>query len=152
MRLAVMIPLRRAGEGNPGVAMLFPRVSPRLQRGVTLGYQPKRQWRFSRGKISLSRRRERDPYSLRVIVACCALFVASTLSAAEEQHGNPAIVYQKKTVIDFSDMRVSGELMKPTGELIQSKKRPHFPPLVELKRDFRQELFLSLWEVQHASS
>ena len=47
------------------------------------------------------------------------------------------VVYQKKTVIDFSDVLISGELTKPDGIYIKTRKSIDFKPLVELPKNIR---------------
>ncbi len=50
------------------------------------------------------------------------------------------VEYKKKTVIDFSDVNVEGELTKPEGSYIQNRKRTRFRNLIELRGNFRPEL------------
>lgn len=49
-------------------------------------------------------------------------------------------VYNKKTVIDFSDVNIEGELTKPEGSYIKNRKRTRFRNLIELRGNFRPEL------------
>ena len=50
------------------------------------------------------------------------------------------VEYQKKTVIDFSDVNIDGELTKPEGSYIKNRKRTSFRNLIELRGNFRPEL------------
>jgi hypothetical protein len=50
------------------------------------------------------------------------------------------VEYQKKTVIDFSDVNIDGELTKPEGSYIKNRKRTKFRNLIELRGNFRPEL------------
>lgn len=54
------------------------------------------------------------------------------------------VVYQKKTVIDFSDVDISGELTKPEGQYIKNRKKTRFRSLIELRGTFRPELYRSV--------
>lgn len=54
------------------------------------------------------------------------------------------VVYQKKTMIDFSDVLINGELMKPEGTYVKSKKTTDFEALIEMRTDFRDELVESV--------
>ena len=49
-------------------------------------------------------------------------------------------VFNKKTVIDFSDVNIEGELTKPEGSYIKNRKRTRFRNLIELRGNFRPEL------------
>ena len=54
------------------------------------------------------------------------------------------VVYQKKTVIDFSDVDISGELTKPEGQYIKNRKKTRFRSLIQLRGNFRPELHRSV--------
>jgi hypothetical protein len=56
-------------------------------------------------------------------------------------------VYSKKTVIDFSDVNVEGELTKPEGGYVKNRKKTKFRNLIELRGNFRQELKRSVAEL-----
>ena len=49
-------------------------------------------------------------------------------------------VYRKKTVIDFSDAAVEGELTKPEGTYALSKKKTQFRSLIKTRDNFQTEL------------
>ena len=50
------------------------------------------------------------------------------------------VVYNKKTVIEFSDVNIEGELTKPEGSYIKNRKKTRFRNLIELRGNFRPEL------------
>ncbi len=49
-------------------------------------------------------------------------------------------VFRKKTVIDFTDVAVEGELTKPEGSYAISKKKTTFKTLIKVRNDFNPEL------------
>lgn len=49
-------------------------------------------------------------------------------------------VFRKKTVIDFTDVAVEGELTKPEGSYSVSKKKTRFDSLIKVRTDFNPEL------------
>jgi hypothetical protein len=49
-------------------------------------------------------------------------------------------VFRKKTVIDFTDVAVEGELTKPEGSYAISKKKTTFKTLIKVRSDFNPEL------------
>jgi len=49
-------------------------------------------------------------------------------------------VFRKKTVIDFTDVAVEGELTKPEGTYTLSKKKTRFSSLIKVRQNFIPEL------------
>ena len=51
--------------------------------------------------------------------------------------------FKKKTVIDFSDVTIQGELTKPEGSYLLNRKKTKFQTLLKIRQDFLPELFNS---------
>jgi len=75
------------------------------------------------------------------------LIALLSLSAfAEEKQGVKVIreadkiVVRKRTVIDFNDVTVEGELTKPEGSYVLNRNRTRFRSLVRLRENFNPEL------------
>ena len=68
--------------------------------------------------------------------------VAAPAFAQEERviQEEDRTVYRKKTVIDFTDVAVEGELTKPEGSYSVSKKKTRFDSLIKVRTDFNPEL------------
>jgi hypothetical protein len=49
-------------------------------------------------------------------------------------------VFRKKTVIDFTDVAIDGELTQPEGTYTLSKKKTRFKSLIKDRQDFVPEL------------
>jgi hypothetical protein len=49
-------------------------------------------------------------------------------------------VFRKKTVIDFTDVTIEGELAKPEGSYALSKKKTSFKSLIKVRDNFSPEL------------
>ena len=49
-------------------------------------------------------------------------------------------VYRKKTVIDFTDVTVEGELTKPEGSYLLNRKKTDFSSLIKVRDNFNPEL------------
>ncbi|MDP2344510.1 MAG: hypothetical protein Q8O67_26390 [Deltaproteobacteria bacterium] len=75
-----------------------------------------------------------------------ALFASLSLPAFAQDASVEAdkTVYTKKTVIDFSDVNIEGELTKPEGSYIKNRKKTRFRNLIELRGNFRPELSRSV--------
>jgi hypothetical protein len=50
------------------------------------------------------------------------------------------VVVRKRTVIDFNDVTVEGELTRPEGSYVLDRTRTHFNSLIRLRDDFNPEL------------
>jgi len=75
------------------------------------------------------------------------LIALLSLSAvAEEKPGVKVIqepdkvVVRKRTVIDFNDVTVEGELTKPEGSYVLNRNRTRFQSLIRLRDNFNPEL------------
>lgn len=51
--------------------------------------------------------------------------------------------FKKKTVIDFSDVTIQGELTKPEGSYLLNRKKTNFKTLLKIRANFLPELFNS---------
>jgi hypothetical protein len=49
-------------------------------------------------------------------------------------------VFKKKTVIDFTDVAVEGELTKPEGSYVLNRKKTNFKSLIRVRDNFNPEL------------
>lgn len=70
-----------------------------------------------------------------------SVFVWSTESDKEKLTEK---IYKKETLIEFSDVYIEGELMKPDGVYITNRKKTKFNALIELRSNFRPELLRTL--------
>ena len=48
--------------------------------------------------------------------------------------------FKKKTVIDFSDVTIEGELTKPEGSYLLNRKKTNFTSLLKIRENFLPEL------------
>jgi hypothetical protein len=49
-------------------------------------------------------------------------------------------VFKKKTIIDFSDVTIQGELTKPEGSYVLNRKKTSFKSLLKIRANFLPEL------------
>jgi hypothetical protein len=87
---------------------------------------------------------------LALAFALCSAFAAT----ADEAKG-PKVVRQpdkvivrKRTVVDFGDVTVQGELVKPEGSYLLNRNKTRFQPLIQLRDDFDAELRKSAGNLQ----
>ena len=76
----------------------------------------------------------------RWILAAAVLVAAPALAQDKVIQEEDKTVFRKKTVIDFTDVSVEGELTKPEGSYSVSKKRTRFDSLIKVRTDFNPEL------------
>jgi len=71
-----------------------------------------------------------------------AVALGSTVALAHDNvvHEADKTVYKKKTVIDFNDVTLEGELTKPEGSYILNRRKTRFGSLIKLRDNFNDEL------------
>jgi hypothetical protein len=75
-------------------------------------------------------------------LAVMAVLAVAAPSFAEDKVIREAdrVVTRKKTVIDFTDVAIDGELTKPEGSYSVSKKKTTFRTLIKVRDNFNPEL------------
>ena len=61
--------------------------------------------------------------------------------------GDENVQYKAKTVYDFEDDMVEGDLQRPDGELVNSLGKTQHSSLIEIRKDFIPEMLKSLEDV-----
>ena len=82
------------------------------------------------------------------VAVVMGLWVAPATALAQEQSKDSVkviqeedrTVYRKKTVIDFTDVAVEGELTKPEGSYVLHRKKTDFQSLIKVRENFDPEL------------
>ena len=72
---------------------------------------------------------------------------AQAAAAAAAPAGDDNVQYKAKTVYDFEDDTVEGDLQRPDGELVSSQKKAEHSSLIEIRKDFIPEMLKSLEDV-----
>ena len=73
--------------------------------------------------------------------------LAQDKAAAAPAGGEEKTSYKAKTVYDFEDDMVEGDLQRPDGELINGLKRTEHSSLIEIRKDFIPEMLKSLEDI-----
>ena len=66
------------------------------------------------------------------------------LAAQETDEEGRLIKYREKTVIDFEDVMLEGQIKKPSGSFLMDRSKTKFNSLINLKQDFNKELVKSV--------
>lgn len=61
--------------------------------------------------------------------------------------GDPSVEYKKKTVYDFEDDLVEGELQRPDGEFIDVRRKARHSSLIKIREDFVPEMLKSAEDI-----
>lgn len=75
-------------------------------------------------------------------VAATAILGTSGAALAQDRviQEEDRVVYKKKTVVDFNDVTLEGELTKPEGTYGMARKKANFSSLIKMRENFLPEL------------
>ena len=68
-------------------------------------------------------------------------------AALAQEAGDDNTSYKSKTVYDFEDDNVEGDLQRPDGELVNSINKAQHESLIEIRKDFIPEMLKSLEDI-----
>ncbi len=93
-------------------------------------------------------------FALSLVLAALASAVSGAALAADKPAGGTAAAggdenttYKAKTVYDFEDDMVEGDLQRPDGELVNALKKTEHSSLIEIRKDFIPEMLKSLEDI-----
>ena len=76
------------------------------------------------------------------------MIVLLLLTTALAEEPAPIVVYRERTEIDFESVDITGELVKPEGNLITERQEAVFNPLIRLRTDWNEEMSASVNEIK----
>ena len=84
-----------------------------------------------------------------MIAVPAALLLLCLAGVAMAQDAPPAgggdqTIYKKKTVYDFEDDTITGDLTKPDGEYIDSRRKVKHQNLIKIREDFKEKVLSSV--------
>ncbi len=82
------------------------------------------------------------------ILAAFGLLLAGPAAAQETESEGRQVRYKERTEIDFEGVDVTGELVKPQGQLLLNRRKADFNPLIKLRTNFDEEMKQSVDEVK----
>jgi hypothetical protein len=80
-------------------------------------------------------------------LAMIAVLNLAGVGAAYAQGAGDNATYKSKTVYDFEDDNVEGDLQRPDGELVNSINKAQHESLIEIRKDFIPEMLKSLEDI-----
>lgn len=72
---------------------------------------------------------------------------AGAAPAAAAGGGDDNVTYKAKTVYDFEDDMVEGDLQRPDGEMVNGLNKTQHSSLIEIRKDFIPEMLKSLEDI-----
>jgi hypothetical protein len=78
------------------------------------------------------------------------LAVAAPLLAGAQQKADapaPRIEYEKKTVINFEDDTIEGDLKRPDGEYVEARQRVDHSNLIRIRENWRDKVMQASGEL-----
>ena len=79
------------------------------------------------------------------IVASLTAFSIDARAADEEDE--PGVIYQKKTIVSFEDDMIDGDLTRPDGAYVESRKRVRHSNLIKIREDFRDKILNAVTKI-----
>ncbi len=76
----------------------------------------------------------------KVLVATVLLL--PLLGSAQEKKGDaqPRVEYEKKTVINFEDETIEGDLKRPDGEYVEARQKVDHSNLIKIREEWRDKV------------
>ena len=76
--------------------------------------------------------------SISLLALVAVVWLMSRPAMADE------VVYKKHTVVEFGDDTIEGDLSKPDGAYLESRKRMRHQRLIKVRENFRPEILQSI--------
>ena len=68
--------------------------------------------------------------------------------AQEKAQPEPKVEYEKKTVINFEDDTIEGDLKRPDGEYVEARQKVDHSNLIKIREDWREKVMQSSGDLQ----
>ena len=74
-----------------------------------------------------------------------AIVLALPLAASAQQKEQPPakVEYEKKTVINFEDDTIEGDLKRPDGEYVEARQKVEHSNLIRIREDWKDKVMQS---------
>ena len=79
----------------------------------------------------------------RFLLAIAAALPLAAGAQAKKEAPAPKVEYKKKTVINFEDDTIQGDLTRPDGEYVEARKKVQHSNLIKIREDWREKVLLA---------
>jgi hypothetical protein len=76
----------------------------------------------------------------KVIALAFPLFAAAQSRQDAPAQAQPKVEYEKKTVINFEDDTIEGDLKRPDGEYVEARRKVDHSNLIKIREDWRDKV------------
>ena len=66
------------------------------------------------------------------------------LAMAQDEGGEAGVIYQKKTIVNFDEDTIDGDLTRPDAAYVESRTRVRHSNLIRIREDFREQILSSV--------
>jgi hypothetical protein len=81
---------------------------------------------------------------MKALLFFAALLAVAPLGASAQdgkaQQPQPKVEYEKKTVINFEDDTIEGDLKRPDGEYVESRRKVDHSNLIKVREEWRDKV------------
>ena len=84
---------------------------------------------------------------VRVVVATIGLLAGLSVAQAQTVRPGGGVIYKKKTIFSFEDDTIDGDLTKPDGAYVESRKRVRHSNLIKIRDNFRDKILKSVSKI-----
>jgi hypothetical protein len=80
---------------------------------------------------------------MRTLLLTIAVALPLLGAAQEKSEAQPRVEYEKKTVINFEDDTIEGDLKRPDGEYVEARQKVEHSNLIKIREDWREKVMQS---------
>ncbi len=80
---------------------------------------------------------------MRTLLLTFAVALPLLASAQDKAENQPKVEYEKKTVINFEDDTIEGDLKRPDGEYVEARQKVEHSNLIRIREDWREKVMQS---------
>ena len=82
-----------------------------------------------------------------LLVATLVLSPLGAFAQEGKAQPQPKIEYEKKTVINFEDDTIEGDLKRPDGEYVEARRKVDHSNLIKIREEFKDKVMQSVGEL-----
>ncbi len=84
---------------------------------------------------------------MRTLLLTLAVALPLLASAQEKAESQTKVEYEKKTVINFEDDTIEGDLKRPDGEYVEARQKVDHSNLIRIREDWREKVMQASGEL-----
>lgn len=77
---------------------------------------------------------------MRKLMTIFGVLLPLVATAQSKDAPQPTVQYEKKTVINFEDDTIQGDLTRPDGEYVEARRKVSHSNLIKIREDWRDKV------------